>query len=256
MSRNAGSPPDASVWQAQNLRLIVFPVDAQLPLQRDWWRELTGNEPDTALRKRMEREEGGLYEGVQLIVSLDPLRIQWTAAAPIDPQNLPEQTPLLGAFLEKREWFRNLMDRWLTMCPPVKRVAFLGTLFQRVSSHDEGYARLDQYLPHVEVHPDSSDFMYRVNRRRPSRLGIPDLAINRLCTWSVAKITTDLAALIPPGVRRAVERSEEYYCALELDVNTIHEYPGSQLPQDRLVAILHELIDLATEVATRGDVRE
>src|SRR5262245_48758605 len=83
MSRNAGPPPDASKWQAQYLRLIAFPITSQLSDQRAWWRELTGSDPDVSVRKKTGVEQSGQYGGAQLVVNIDPIRIQWTTAEQI-----------------------------------------------------------------------------------------------------------------------------------------------------------------------------
>jgi hypothetical protein len=148
------------------------------------------------------------------------------------------------------------MGRWLEdQCPEIKRLAFLGTLFQPVANHQEGYQRIDQYLRHVEVFPDSSDLLYRINRRAQSRTGIENLAINRLSTWSVPKLETQMIAQAG-GERRAERQTSDFFCALEFDVNTSHEYQGSSLPRGRLRALLEELVEMATGLATRGDLRE
>jgi hypothetical protein len=252
MSQQAYNPLPVETWQAQNLRVIVFTAENQVPSGRQWWRDLTGIEPDSTVKRKTEREEAGLYEGVQLAVSIDPLRIQWVAAASLDPAAIGEGAPLLGGFPEKRDWFLQHMRHWLETCPPVKRVAFLATLLQRVASHEEGYTRLNQYLRHVEVFPDSSDFLYRVNRRRPYRITNGELKNNILSTWSVVRLTTEVAPIGTSERRAAAE--EVSYLAVELDVNTSHEYPNP-LPTGELPGILSELGGLATEVATRGDVR-
>jgi hypothetical protein len=165
------------------------------------------------------------------------------------------ETPMLGPFTERQVWFRDLMARWLGRCPPISRLAFLATLMQKVTSHEEACRRLDQYLRHIEVFPDSTDLLYRINRRKPSNLGIENLAINRLSTWSAVKTIKQLSAQAG-GAHRVQEREVEYFCAVDLDVNTSHEYPGPTLPRDRLADILGELIQQATDVARRGDVRE
>src|SRR5262245_1956713 len=109
MSRDAPQPPPPETWQALNLRLIVFTTESKGRDERGWWQEVTGAAPDSSVRKKAEREDSGLYQDVQLTLSIDSLRMQWVASGPIDPERLLEQTPLLGPFMARRNWFRDLM---------------------------------------------------------------------------------------------------------------------------------------------------
>ncbi len=258
MSANAPQPPDPAAWHAQYLRLIAFPVEPQVAVEQNWWRELTGAEPESSTKRRHEREDVGVYEGFALSLSIDLLRIQWTLAPRFDPAVTLDQPAMLGQFVERQPWFTGVMSQWLLRCPPIKRLAFAAALLQPVQEHGEGYRRLDQYLRCVDVDPSSSDLLYRVNRRRPSGTGIADLAVNRLSTWSFARITlvsgsqllADLGQQVPQVVR-----GDTFGCALELDINTAQEFPR-ELPHDALPRIFTELAQFGVEIATRGDYRE
>src|SRR5262249_40648427 len=113
MSDQAEAPPGPEIWQAQNLRLIAFPRDPQFATHQDWWRELTGADPENVLLKpqKQEKESSGLFQGAMLTLNIDLLRVQWTAAPRLDVENinLGELPPVLGPFLEKKDWFRALM---------------------------------------------------------------------------------------------------------------------------------------------------
>jgi hypothetical protein len=253
MSKDAQPPPDPAVWQAQNLRVILFPEDPRAALHRDWWKDLTGNEPDSSIRKKVEREDAGIHSGMMLVASVDPLRLQWTVARAMEDA-LIEGAPVLGPYPEKRDEFVALMTRWLPSCPPVKRIGFVASLLQEVPQRDDGYRLLNQYLPYVEVHTDSSDFMYRVNRRRASKSPVPSLSINGLATWSSVKILTSMTAFQGELPGKEVEKAERHYCALELDVNTVPDFQGI-LPPEHLAVVLQELAGVASDIAARGDQR-
>jgi len=258
MSANAPQPPDPTAWQAQYLRLITFPTEPWVAREQNWWQDLAGAEPESSTRKRHEREVVGIYQGFSLSLSIDLLRIQWSMAPRIDPSVAQDQPPTLGQFIERQNWFTGLMNEWLVQCPPVKRIAFAGTLLQPVQDHAEGYRRLDQYLRCVDVDPNSSDLMYRVNRRSPSVTGIPDLSMNRLSTWSVARITMAIGVQLLGDLGyqtgQQMVRDDTFACALDLDINTAPEFPR-ELPHDDLPRIFTELADLGVEIATRGDYR-
>jgi hypothetical protein len=255
MSVNAPQPPPVETWQTQSLRMIVFTTESQVRTDREWWEELIGSTPDASTRKKIEREDGGLHDGVQLVLTIDPIRMQWTASAQMDVEQFLGNMPLLGPYMDRKLWFQDLMTRWLReRCPPIKRLAFLATLVQKVESREEGYVKLNQYLRHLELFTDSSDFLYQINRKRQSELGITGLEINRLSTWSVTIVQRKVGTLV--GSEDRIESAEpQLYCSVGLDVNTIHEYPCPTLSADRLPEIFEELINMATEIARDGDVR-
>ena len=73
-------------------------------------------------------------------------------------------------------------------------------------------------LPSVTIDAgDTWDFLYRINRRRPSRHAT--LQINRLATWSSVQ-SVGFEVKIGAGVPAAQMMKEEHFCRLDLDINT------------------------------------
>ncbi|MBL8793897.1 MAG: hypothetical protein JNM56_08330, partial [Planctomycetia bacterium] len=179
MSATAEAPPGPEVWQAQNLRLTAFSQSPQFAVPQQWWREVTSSEPEHVLEKRpkQEREEAGLFQGAVFGLAFDILRVQWTAAPRLDAENidLNNQPATLGQFIERKDWFHRLMEGWLPRCPPIHRLAFGANLLLPVENHEAGYRMLDRYLRWLEIDPQSSEILYRVNRRRPSGTGVQGL---------------------------------------------------------------------------------
>ena len=258
MSANAPLPPDPEVWQAQYLRLIAFPAEPAFEHAREWWRELTGDEPQTSTekRQRQEREDSGPHAGVELSLAVDLLRVQWTAAVVVDPANPLDGIPVLGQFPEKLGWFRDLMARWLSgIGRPIKRLALAGALVTPVDSRHAAYERLDQYLQWVDIDPDSTDFLYRINRAIPVSSVVEGVAINRLTTWG-AVIQTMYRHVMTPGSLESSQRTrdEAHGVLLDLDINTSAERQ-TPLPQERLGPLFAELAEEALKIARHGDVR-
>jgi hypothetical protein len=258
MSRDAIPPPGPEMWQAQNLRLIAFPREPQFAAQQNWWRGLTGAEPENVVerRQKQEREESGTFQGTTLTLSIDLLRLQWAATPRLDAENinLDEQPPVLGPFMERKDWFRALMGQWLPHCPTIHRLAFTASLLQPVENHQAGYRLLDRYLRWVEIDPNSSELLYRINRRRNSASGIQDLVLNRLSTWLVGKFAVLVRVIEGGHPEQQLQQAERFAVAVELDINTAPEFQGP-LPHDDLSRIFAELVDAGVEIATRGDLR-
>jgi len=258
MSANAEAPPGPEAWRAQNVRLIAFPREPQSTASQHWWRDVTGADPDNVVERRQtqEKEESGVHQGTMLTLGFDLLRIQWTAAPRLDAENinLEEQPPVLGPFMQWKDWFRGLMERWLLHCPPIHRLAFTASLLQPVPNHQAGYEMLNRYLRWVDIDPQSSEFLYRINRRRPSGTGIPGLTLNRLSTWVVAKFAVLVGVVVGGHPEQQFQPTESFACAVELDINTTPDFQGL-LPQDDLIRIFTELVEAGVDIARHGDVR-
>lgn len=250
--------PNVDSWTPMQLRLVAFPTNPQAALQHDWWRALTGNHPETAIRKTTERNDSGAWEGRSFTILVDPLRITLSVDPYVDVQagQLPSAPPLLGHLTAECEWFSQLVTRWLEAhCPETRRLAYFARLFQRTETRDDSYRLLSRYLDGVRVDLNGTDFMYRLNRRRPTRTGIQCLDLNRLCTWYSAKLGMSAQAQTP-GDPRSIQTlawGEIHGCVLEADINTAAEF-NRDIPHDAIVPLFREMVAIANDVASRGDV--
>ena len=240
-----------------NMQLIVFALPP-VSLQHDWWRKVTGQEPDdlTSTKKKSLREDRGTYAGATLSVVTETAKIAWMAAPASQPEELPEDVPILGPFPERRDWFKELMTPWLTAdCPPITRLGFACHLVQFAEDRAACYRLLGECLPNMKLDysPRTGDFSYRINRRKSSGSGIPALAINRLSTWDelTYKATAEQGTVANQANQEGTK--DIYACSATLDINTMPEH-RTELPHNLLPGLFGELIDLASEIAEKGDV--
>lgn len=105
------------------------------------------------------------------------------------------------------------------------------------------------YIPFAD--DNIRDFGYQINRRRPTKTGIPGLDINRLSKWSVVQAQPRWFNL-QPG-EGSIEVPEYDACRLELDMNTAAELKGD-LTREQLTALFQELAELGKEIVEKGDV--
>jgi hypothetical protein len=257
VAANSPAPPPVESWQAHYLRLIAFPVEPAYGIAQTWWEQLIGTAADNIAdqKQKRTREEFGTTAGANLVLSIDPARVQWTAAH-IEETDAPVPgLPVIGPFVERKGWFVPLMQRWLASCPPVNRLAFIAVLNQPAENRVEAYRLLDRYLRHVEIDAEGSDsLLYRINRKRASE-AVPGLAINRLSTWIAGRTELVRAVGLPSGENVQTERIESHSCRVELDINTVPDFSGGPLPQDRLADVFAEMAEMAHEIAATGDVR-
>jgi len=236
--------------------MIAFPTVPQVGISQEWWRDLTGEEPES-VRKVVLREDRGAFQGGLLVLTIDPVRVVWTALPTSPDLNFqPGTLPALRPFPESSGWFLRLMQRWLRdSCPEINRLGFSARLARVApSGREEAYRLLDEYLPAVQVSPDTHDFQYRINRKRSSAVGIEGLRINRLSAWSCVKFQVQIQTQLESGQTGPPLSVEgPFSCVVELDVNTEPEF-GKPLPHDKLPELFAELVQLAAEIAEKGDV--
>lgn len=255
--KNQSERRSISGWQVESLRFTAFPAPTAVIGEPTWWQDVTGEPPEKRMvaPKRGALQEEGQFEGGRLILSVQPMRIDWVVTAHIAEGKELETFPTIGPFNELLGTFLVLIERWFQSetAPIVKRIALGATLVQAVENKHIGYEQLARYLRTVDIDPSSSsDFLYQINRPRVSASGIADLKINRLSKWSVAGWRSALLAVTPASVEQAMG-PESFACRLELDINTAADFVGP-LPRDGLPKVIQELANLGQEIARDGDV--
>lgn len=245
-------------WIVPTLRCTVF---AETPLDDpgSWWKDLTGEPPEQDIRRPKESliQQEGVVDGKKLILVIQLNRITWQLFA--SEKDLGEQDevafpPTVGTLAQASEKLIALINPWFKQSPPVSRLAFGCTLHRKVRDMKEGYRALNELLPAVNVdYRNSSDFLYRINRWRKSKTGVPDLRINRLSTWSVVRQFREMVTIPDSSMTRSL-RLMFTACQLELDINTVPEH-SEILPQEALPDIFDELVGFGREIAKKGDVK-
>ena len=237
-------------WRADLLRLTAFPAAGPRAANAEaWWLALFGapHEKSTRNLKQGVTQLLSKVGDTYMLAIENPISFELRQIAgdpeqpPLDPHALPLYSVVLPAF-------QDLALRWLALenSPALRRLAFGATLLKPVTSIQKGYETLDTYLPDVNVHSDSSDFLYQINRSRPSS-AIGGLPLNRLSKWS----TQAMQEVTLSADGHVVRRSGPFACRVELDMNCV---PSKQpLPRDQLPNLFAELVALATEITAAGD---
>lgn len=244
---------DPNFWDVENFRLTAFLSPSAQILEPNWWKALTGKDPDrTTLDRRigLQQEEGKFkdekIEGT-LVLTIQPTRIDWQLVPLLD---IPASGFSIGSFTDSLEGFLNLMQRWIKSAPQIQRLAFGAILNKPVNSQKEGYDWVSNYLPSVKLDDDSSEFLYQINRPRKSS-AISGLSINRLSKWNVNLVGFILNTSNP---ERYITKPLQFFVGLELDINTTPDFPG-ELPSENLPQVFLELVELGKEIVIKGDIK-
>lgn len=246
----------ADAWHVEMMRLTAFPAPRPravnaAEIARTWWSKLFSEPYEQTtqdLRSGITRIQGKVNDAYMLVVE-NPVSFELRCLAG-DPAKPTPEADALPHFAAAVESFQALAVRWLGLedCPPLRRLAFGATLLIPVANQKIGNEILNKYLPHVAVHSQSSDFLYQINRRRPSS-ALRGLHLNRLSKWSIQEvqdltISADGSVIQGPGVLA---------CRLELDMNTVPSL--DPLPQNHFPNLFGELVELAGEIARDGDIQ-
>lgn len=245
-------------WSVRSLRLTVFPEPSAEKARRldsgELFYQLSGEQCVTFTRNPRESTEiaFGPIGGNGVSIELDPHRVQWKFDPLDDGTGIRPEPALLsspaGAIDSLRITLLNFAADF-----PLRRIAIGALLAQHTSDNDESYGRLANILPRLNLVPgQTSDLIYRINRPRDSKCQ-EGLKLNKLATWSAAVFR----AFQVVGDARQTGNfgmvAESYEIRLEFDVNTSGERTES-IPVENIECIFNELMQIATDLATNGDV--
>jgi len=255
---DAASQNDRS-WLAEGMRLTAFlmPVE-RIPQDtlHDWWQDAVGSEPESTTSEQhgLKTRFSGAYLGGRLELSSTPSRLDWRVEPTLDePPEEALEIPSLGPFEETKSQFLSFSKRWLAVSPVLRRLALGMTLTHPATGKPEALRLLQERIgrPCLDL-SGVSDFVFRVNRRRPYRLkGKREIEINRLQTWSLVTYSVSTIELSQGGME-AVEQPGSVAGRLELDINTVPARVP-ELRTDFLVRLVEHLAELGTEIALEGD---
>jgi hypothetical protein len=252
--------PDPSVWQTLDLRVTFFYRD-DVPLHAaGTWERVTGSQPDSqrSSPKTGQVVESGTYgdSQLELVFASEPAdgRLEWHLRAP----DLFESKH--ASFDETPSEFLQLMDKYIQTLsmPSVQRAALGVSVLRRVKDLAQGYSEISNYLPFQVDYADSSDFLYQINRKRPSQV-LPGTEVNRLMKWSVVVLGRRILRLTGSriaemkGTDASIVKPVDDQVALnlELDINTATN-EDSSLEVGKLSELLREFVELAREILAKG----
>ncbi len=237
-------------WSVENLRLTIFHPSDTSPT--GLWEQLTGVSPesiDERPNQGVRREQGDAFGNrVQLVAQKQ--RIDWNVVPNLAPGS--DHYPTLTASDRAMTALRDALSVSIQRIRQVHRLAFGATLVREASSLDDGMSYLAEFLPHMDLeHRGGSDFIYQINRRRPSSIA-RQVQVIRLAKWQLDQFQSG-AIRISPSQGPQVQTSElGFVSRLFLDINTAPE--NNAISVSRMPNLFVELTAFAREIAVRGDV--
>ena len=239
-------------WKARSLRLTVFVAsEASEKAAALGWQDIVGEKPETEMN-RGQLQVGPLPPGQLVLQKQGPTRVDMVyAGIPQEGDSSDDPIATLGPFEPAYETFRTLALRVFEKVGPVLRLA-LGT--ELVTGAKDVKSAYDLLLKHIRSTSfdlnNASEFVYQINRARPSRI-VSGLKVNRLVKWHASawqSVQLEIGA-----ATRTVTGKLNVGAVITTDINSEAERV-EPLPADRIAALLDELRDLTAEVRERGDI--
>lgn len=268
MSRSTRARCEPTAWGAKNLRLTTFHPHGTVAACDSWWAQVLGDDPETVNNKPKAGEyqfSNSWLDGqlaLQVNKNAPEARIDWLFTESPFAEDESTEHP---AYPEKAAKFLSLMQTWVSSDSfpfNVSRVAFGAVVALPVEDLARGYATISNYLNFDVEYGPSSEFMFQINRRRPSAV-IPLVEVNRLSKWSVVVQTQFRFGLqLQAGAGAAPAdmigspiqpSSSSVHCQIELDINTV-PLSGAQIQKERVPDLVRELTQLTEEIVSHGDI--
>lgn len=246
-----------SKWNVESLRLTGFTPATWPESAEDLWTAVVGV-PAEQINQRPRESAAkveGLFEDARLVIAREPRRTDFVWIVERQISTPFKEYPSIGDFQTASKLFLSLAKTWLKRSSPLNRIAWGGVLVLPAANKEDGYRKVNGFLPNFKIDPVGSfDFNYQINRPRTSKT-VAGLRINRLCKWSVASAARVMLVATQNPMEPIEASADPRFsaCRLEFDINSDGEHKDA-LPNDQVVPLLDEFVKLAEEIADRGDV--
>ncbi len=247
-------------WKAERLRLTAISNSPLDEYAQNWWDYCVGEKPESNnYQPKIGRRQIQIpYSSGQLLLVIENNRADWVLEFELPSMFEDDVETTVPYFDASLEGMKDLLGKWCQSPIDTTRLAFGATLLTKVNDRIRGYELLNDLLPSVSLDPEgSSDFHYRINRRRDSSV-LDDAEINRLSHWSVASLRSSGLVVGPDSVKvldGGVKQDTWFACRADLDINTAPEISERGIPKDLMADVFGELIEMAIDLSVHGDVK-
>ena len=238
-------------WDVERLQLAVWHTP---PSPSGLWAKLVGTEPEATDTRPRERlvQEYGIYEGNNLRLTLQPQRLDWYIEPSAPPTPEPKQHVALISVDRTLPLLQRALAVSLSELDTIVRLAAVIHLIHAVDNISHGMAKLDKYLPELNLKErGDQDFIYQINRRQRSP-STRHVFFNRIATWRLDRIQTGIVQMGPAQEPTVSKFDPILACRLSLDMNTVPS--PSAIAKTRMPKLFEELVASAQYIAIHGDV--
>lgn len=163
--------PEIDAWRVEALRFTFFFNEPQSGRGGDWWKLLTGTEPESVISKPQvgEHVEAGAYLDGQLELKVAFNRIDWVLSYPF--ASMPDSAPGINLEYVAGKLAPDIR-RWVeSIASPITRIALGVIALLPVKTVPDGNSMLSSYFPFFKFDPDSAtDVFLQINHPQKTDL--------------------------------------------------------------------------------------
>ncbi len=234
-----------------NLRFTAFVSEMPFPENGgELFQDFFGftHDDETCRKREFMSEFSSGKGGVLYQATISGPKVDFTVSPGISPGEVPDAMPSLPLEGDFETMFRDAAKRLVVETPKFVRLAVGAHFILPSAGKEAGYAAMQTFLPTVKIDPSgSSDFQYRINRRKDLQMSGKLVPINRLVTWGC------LGFKLIMGTAAGVAHVGDAVSAMT-DVNTDPNIDVASLTPTEQATIIETLFSSSRELAEKGDV--
>ncbi|WP_447742314.1 hypothetical protein [Pseudomonas laurentiana] len=239
--------PELAVWRVEALRITVFGVEPLAAAGQNWWRTVTGQEPETAINRPQSGEysEIGPFLGGQLELKVAFNRADWILSYPLI--GLPGAPEPSGTLVSTLREFAFSVSKWTAEKPvAASRVALGSVGYVQVENIKAGNEIVGLYIPYMDLTKvsDLTDLLIQLNTPYESKL-LGSARINNVTKWAV--LGRQVFAIGPTGMPQI---KNDIAVRSEFDLSTATD--GASVDLSSFGALSSEMIDAVEGVLSAG----
>lgn len=177
--------PDLKEWRVEALRVTLFGTEPFAPTGENWWKIVTGTDPEAAVNKPQSGEysESGTFLNGQLELKTAFNRTDWILSFPIIGMPGSPEPKEISALLDQ---FIAAISVWANKKQlPVTRIAVGAVALQTVQNIATGNMLVSKYVPFCDVskNPSITDLFLQINI--PYTSDVTGGPVNTVTKWAV-----------------------------------------------------------------------
>ncbi|WP_339480345.1 hypothetical protein [Pseudomonas sivasensis] len=238
--------PEIGAWRVEALRYTFFFSEPQSGRGGDWWKGLTGIDPESVTSKPQagEHSETGSYLDGQLELKVAFNRVDWVLSYPF--ASLPDVTPGMNVESVIEKFLPDIV-RWLgTQAAAISRVAIGVITLLPVETVSRGNLVLSSYYPYFKFDPETAtDVFLQINH--PQKTAMKNVQSYNFIK-RVGVVTGQFMQLSMGGLP---QMTTNHLFRSEFDISTPPDQI-SQLPFEDIVALLRKFSEDAIKLLKEG----
>jgi hypothetical protein len=235
-------------WGIHSLRFTYFKKSVTPTDGEDIFESFFHFTPDAVTKRKAEflsefsTQKGGI--SYQTIIA-GP-KVDFVVNVGVSDQQ-SDEIPTLPTESNFEELFRQSADKLVSKeGSEICRIAIGAHYVIPVDNGPDGYSKLQEYLPNIDLTDNCKDFQLRMNRPRTEN----SITINRLSTWNCMALQI---GIITNGQNHTSQVG--FAVSLQTDINTDSTTDFSDLSEFERTATLSKLFSYSKEISQTGITR-